>query len=187
MAEKEIIDFSDYTPGKVVFADWYDIIYEFSLPLSAMLILAILVLYTLLKTPSKFYIKFFTIPLIFFLFYSTIVKLNNILGYAYPTYPVGKVILHDGNRSGDVIEIWVQHLGETETRLYRIPYTQEMQEEVKRGKEAKQKGNPTVIEFTQGKLKRGQQGQTREGAEYKTFKLKELMNKQFKKDYEKDD
>lgn len=184
MAEKEIIDFSQYTPGDIVFADWYNIIYEFSMPLSAMLILSILVLYTLLKTPTKFYIKFFTIPLIFFLFYSTMVKLNNFLGYALPTYPTGKVILLDGHRQDDAIEIWVQHLGESETRLYRIPFTREMQEEVKRGKDAKQKGNPIVIEFEKGKMKRGQRGETREGARYKTYKLRELVDKT-KKDYEK--
>lgn len=186
MSEKEIIDFTDYTTDEIVLSDWYNIIYEFSLPLGAMLVLAILVLYALLKTPSKFYIKFLTIPLIFFLFYSTIVKLNNFLGYALPTYPSGKVVLLDGQRQGHVIEIWVQHLGERNTRLYKIPFSQEMQEELKRGREAKKKGNPLVIEFFEGMMERGHSGQTREGAKYKTYRLKDFVDKNIKKDYEKD-
>ncbi len=126
-------------------------------------------------------LMFLTIPLIFFLFYSTIVKLNNILGYAHPAYPAGKVILHDGFRAGETIELWVQHVGEPRTRLYKIPYSRQIQEEVKRGKEAKQKGNPLVIEFFK-EFKRSEGGESNKGA-YKTYRLRQLTDKT-KKDYE---
>jgi len=179
--KKEVIDFSQYTGQAIEFSDWYDIIYEFSFQLGAMVILSILVLYTLLKTPVKFYIKFLTIPLIFFLFYSTIVKLNNILGYAHPAYPTGKVILHDGYRAGDTMELWVQHIGEPRTRLYKVPYSRQLQEEVRSGKEAKQRGNPLVIEFFK-KFKRSDGGESNKGT-YKTYRLRQLTEKT-KKDYE---
>ena len=93
----------------------------------------IFVCYILLRTPAKFFVKFITIPLLFFLFYSTIYKLNDILGNAYPVIHVGKVILLDGLKNGQTIEIWVKHLGERDTRLYKLPWTKELQKKLKQG------------------------------------------------------
>ena len=131
-AQEKALDFSTVAGDeKLEWSAWYDILYAFNVEFITAVLLTVLVSYILIRTPAKLYIKFLTIPLLFFLLYSTMDKLNDVLGYAYPTIPVGKVIVMDGTRQGKVIELWVKHLGETDTRLYKMPYTKELQKKLK--------------------------------------------------------
>ena len=164
VAQQKTVDFSTVaSEEKLEWNAWYDILYAFNIEFITAVLLIILVSYILIRTPAKLYIKFLTIPLLFFLLYSTMDKLNDVLGYAYPTIPVGKVIVMDGNRQGKVIELWVKHLGETDTRLYKLPYTKELQKKIKEGKKARQQGNPMVLEWQKGRKEKGRSGQRNPG------------------------
>ena len=92
--QQKAIDFSTVaSEEKLEWNAWYDILYAFNIEFITAVLLIVLVSYILIRTPAKLYIKFLTIPLLFFLLYSTMDKLNDILGYAYPVIPVGKVIV----------------------------------------------------------------------------------------------
>jgi hypothetical protein len=111
-------------------------------------------------------------------------KLNDILGYAYPVIPVGKVIVMDGTRQGRVIELWVKHVGETETRLYKLPFTKELQKKLKEARKARQQGNPMVLEWKKGPKQKGRSGQRNPG-EFIVYSLRDLTAGP-KKSYEED-
>ena len=183
-AQEKALDFSTVAGDeKLEWSAWYDILYAFNVEFITAVLLTVLVSYILIRTPAKLYIKFLTIPLLFFLLYSTMDKLNDVLGYAYPTIPVGKVIVMDGARQGKVIELWVKHLGETDTRLYKMPYSRELQKKIKEGKKARQQGNPMVLEWKKSKSKqKGRSGQRNPGR-FIVYNLRDLMEGP-KKNYE---
>ena len=182
--QQKAIDFSTIAnEEKLEWNAWYDILYAFNIEFITAVLLIILVSYILIRTPAKLYIKFLTIPLLFFLLYSTMDKLNDILGYAYPTIPVGKVIVMDGTRQGKVIEIWVKHLGKTDTRLYKLPFTKELQKKLKQAKKAREQGNPMVLEWKKGPKQKGRSGQRNPGR-FIVYRLRDLMEGA-KKNYEK--
>ena len=185
IAQEKAIDFSAVAGDeKLEWSAWYDILYAFNIEFITAVLLIILVSYILIRTPAKLYIKFLTIPLLFFLLYSTMDKLNDILGYAYPTIPVGKVIVMDGTRQGKVIEIWVKHLGKTDTRLYKLPFTKELQKKLKQAKKAREQGNPMVLEWKKVKGRKGHKGEHRNPGEFIVYRLRDLMEGA-KKNYEK--
>jgi len=185
VAQQKTVDFSTVaSEEKLEWNAWYDILYAFNIEFITAVLLIVLVSYILIRTPAKLYIKFLTIPLLFFLLYSTMDKLNDILGYAYPTIPIGKVILMDGTRQGKVIELWVKHLGETDTRLYKMPYSKQLQKKIKEGKKARQQGNPMVLEWKKGRKEKGRDGQRNPGR-FIVYNLRDLMEGP-KKDYEED-
>ena len=185
VAQQKTVDFSTVaSEEKLEWTAWYDILYAFNIEFIIAVLLIILVSYILIRTPAKLYIKFLTIPLLFFLLYSTMDKLNDILGYAYPTIPIGKVILMDGTRQGKVIELWVKHLGETDTRLYKMPYSKQLQKKIKEGKKARQQGNPMVLEWKKGRKEKGRDGQRNPGR-FIVYNLRDLMEGP-KKDYKED-
>jgi len=183
-AQEKAIDFSAVAGDeKLEWSAWYDILYAFNIEFITAVLLIVLVSYILIQTPAKLYIKFLTIPLLFFLLYSTMDKLNDILGYAYPVIPVGKVIIMDGTRQGKVIELWVKHLGKTDTRLYKLPFTKELQKKLKEAKKARQQGNPMVLEWKKLKSKqKGRSGQRNPG-EFISYRLRDLTEGP-KKSYE---
>jgi len=182
-AQEKAIDFSTIAGDeKLEWNAWYDILYAFNIEFITAVLLIILVSYILIRTPAKLYIKFLTIPLLFFLLYSTMDKLNDVLGYAYPTIPVGKVIVMDGQRQGKVIELWVKHLGKTDARLYKLPYTKKLQKKLKQAKEARDQGNPMVLEWKRVAKHKGRQGQRNPG-KFIVYNLRDLMEGP-KKNYE---
>ena len=184
IAQEKAIDFSAVAGDeKLEWSAWYDILYAFNIEFITAVLLIILVSYILIRTPAKLYIKFLTIPLLFFLLYSTMDKLNDILGYAYPTIPIGKVIVLDGVRQGNIIEIWVKHLGKTDTRLYKLPYTKQLQKKMNEAKKARQQGNPMVLEWKKGRKEAGRSGQRNPGR-FIVYNLRDLMEGA-KKNYEK--
>jgi len=172
--QSQAVDFTDTPANELEWSEWYDIIYHFNVELVTFAILMIFVCYILLRTPAKFFVKFITIPLLFFLFYSTIYKLNDILGYAYPVIPVGKVILLDGLKNGQTIEIWVKHLGERDTRLYKLPWTKELQKKLKQARKAREMGNPLVIEWKKLKGRKGHKGEHRNPGQFIVYTFREL-------------
>ena len=182
--EKNAIDFSILSNDseKLEWNAWYDILYAFNIEFITAVLLTILVCYILISTPAKLFIKFLTIPLLFFLLYSTMDKLNDILGYAYPTIPVGKVIVMDGQRKGNVIEIWVKHLGKPDTRLYKLPFSKELQKKLEEARKGRQEGNPMVMEWKKGPNIKGRDGQRNPGR-FITYNLRDLL-KGPKKNYE---
>ena len=183
-AQEKAIDFSAVAGDeKLEWSAWYDILYAFNIEFITAVLLIILVSYILIRTPAKLYIKFLTIPLLFFLLYSTMDKLNDILGYAYPTIPIGKVIVLDGQRQGNIIEIWVKHLGKSDTRLYKLPYTKQLQKKMNEAKKARDQGNPMVLEWKKLKSKqKGRSGQRNPGR-FIVYNLRDLMEGP-KKNYE---
>ena len=184
IAQEKAIDFSAVAGDeKLEWSAWYDILYAFNIEFITAVLLIILVSYILIRTPAKLYIKFLTIPLLFFLLYSTMDKLNDILGYAYPVIPVGKVIVLDGVRQGNIIEIWVKHLGKTDTRLYKLPFTKQLQKKMNEAKKARQQGNPMVLEWKKGRKEAGRSGQRNPGR-FIVYNLRDLMEGA-KKNYEK--
>ena len=185
VAQQKTVDFSTVaSEEQLEWNAWYDILYAFNIEFITAVLLIILVSYILIRTPAKLYIKFLTIPLLFFLLYSTMDKLNDILGYAYPVIPVGKVIVLDGVRQGNIIEIWVKHLGKTDTRLYKLPFTKQLQKKMNEAKKARQQGNPMVLEWKKGpKTKQGNGGQRNPGR-FIVYNLRDLT-KGAKKNYEK--
>ena len=89
----------------------------------------------------------------------------------------------DGTRQGKVIELWVKHLGETDTRLYKMPYSKELQKKIKEGKKARQQGNPMVLEWKKaGRKDKGRSGQRNPGR-FIVYNLRDLMEGA-KKNYE---
>ena len=183
-SKKDAVDFSTVgADEELEWNAWYDILYAFNIEFITAVLLIVLVSYILIRTPAKLYIKFLTIPLLFFLLYSTMDKLNDVLGYAYPTIPVGKVIVMDGTRQGKVIELWVKHLGETDTRLYKMPYSKELQKKLKEGKKARQQGNPMVLEWKESKSKQNGRSGQRNPGKFIVYSLRDLMEGA-KKNYE---
>ena len=160
---------------KLELSEWYNILYHFNIELITFAVLMIFVCYILLRTPAKFFVKFITIPLLFFLFYSTMYKLNDILGYAYPVIPVGKVIILDGVKQGRTIELWVRHLGKDNTRLYKLPWTKQLQKKLKEAKKAREQGNPMVLEWKKVKGRKGHKGEHRNPGEFKVYSFRELV------------
>ena len=100
---------------------------------------------------NKFYFKLFyiSVTLIFCVLFVT--KTDQVLGKPYPGEPVVKVEVLGEKKIGQSIHLWVSPVGESETRLYRIPYTEQNMTKIKQAQGNSQLG-PKVISMRNGEI-----------------------------------
>lgn len=102
----------------------------------------IVLLFLIIKAKLAFYKKILIIPLTFAALYYTIYETVSLLGYPYDGYPKSQFgyVTHrlQFTKESKTILMWVIEDGRD--RLYRFPFTDDMQKELQRGEDQKKKG-----------------------------------------------
>jgi len=110
----------------------------------------------LVKVATKYSVKFASIPLILLVTYVLLVQGEGLMGRPYDSIPMGKFefLEYRVTQLDDykAIEVWV--LQKKKSRLYVIPYSEQMDQELARAKSKREKGSRMIGEF--GEKKKGQ-------------------------------
>jgi hypothetical protein len=113
--------------------------------------------YLVVVAKIKFIIRFLAIPLWLVFTLSTIFTIDQFLGYAYPVVPPKAQVLSyrmflEHETGVKMLEAWVG-LKTGRTRLYKFEWTEEREEELKKGSQSSAKGIPMEIDLRGDEVK----------------------------------
>jgi hypothetical protein len=128
-----------------------------------LLLFALLCGYILLKTRMSYIIKFLLIPALFATVLLFLSIFQTSYGNPYYGYPANQFkllnfrILNGGTvySTSEYIELWVLENNNLDSRLFRIPYSEEIRKQLEQAKANSQKGRESKFKFEDGDSKAG--------------------------------
>jgi hypothetical protein len=146
----DIIELNQADSNKLGVTDWYFLLASYGDVLAIIALITVIAAWLLIQVKTNIIIKLIVIPLIFYMYYVILDRASEVLGYAFPSIPHGKVLYLSAERSDDVIELWVKHLDDKYSRLYKIPYSTNVENKLEKARKGTEGGHSYILEWKEG-------------------------------------